>query len=240
LGPTSCSGFNCSPTPVAVTELSNVKAIAAGGNHALALLNNGTVMAWGGNSDGQLGDETSSGPSTCSGGVPCSPTPVAVTTPNGAPIGKVEAIAAGDAFSLALLPYTAGVSQVQAWGNNDFGQLGQGSISGPSKCGIDSCSTAPVRVSGLSGTEVGIAANGAAQQALALEQNGSVAAWGDNTFGEAGSACGTPFCPGPKLVPGIGNATAIAGSGGPQHGPQPGARVKRPGRRVGRLAARRR
>ncbi len=64
LGPSTCDGMPCSPTPVGITGLTNVTAIAAGGAHALALLNNGTVMAWGLNGDGQLGDGTSTGPST--------------------------------------------------------------------------------------------------------------------------------------------------------------------------------
>ena len=44
--------------PVAVSGLSEVTAIAASGDHSLALLRNGTVMAWGQNGNGQLGDGT--------------------------------------------------------------------------------------------------------------------------------------------------------------------------------------
>ena len=40
--------------------LSNIKAIAAGGGHSLALDNNGTVWAWGDNEYGQLGNGTNS------------------------------------------------------------------------------------------------------------------------------------------------------------------------------------
>jgi alpha-tubulin suppressor-like RCC1 family protein len=45
-----------SDVPVAVSGLSEVTAIAAGGNHSLALLRNGTVVAWGEGSWGQLGN----------------------------------------------------------------------------------------------------------------------------------------------------------------------------------------
>jgi len=54
----------CSRIPVPVTGLSGVTSVAAGGQrddfgaHSLALLSNGTVMAWGGNGSGQLGDGT--------------------------------------------------------------------------------------------------------------------------------------------------------------------------------------
>ena len=42
--------------PVPVNGLGEVTQVAAGGNHALALLRNGTVVAWGYNAFGQLGD----------------------------------------------------------------------------------------------------------------------------------------------------------------------------------------
>jgi alpha-tubulin suppressor-like RCC1 family protein len=215
-GPSTCDGMPCGRVPVAVTGLTNVTAIAAGGDHALALLSNGTVMAWGLNSDGQLGDGTSTGPSTsCLDQAPCDPTPAPVTTATGSPLGNVEAIAAGDAFSLALVRFTAGVAHVDAWGYNGEGQLGTGTTTGPLTCGAsDPCSPYPAPVSGLSGTETAIAASGNAAQALALESNGTVAAWGDNEFGQAGSACAT-LCPSPKLVPGVSGATAISTSGGP-------------------------
>src|SRR5580704_3915382 len=47
-----------SPTPVAVSGLSGVVAIARGSYHNLALLGDGTVRAWGFNAWGQLGDGT--------------------------------------------------------------------------------------------------------------------------------------------------------------------------------------
>lgn len=44
-----------STVPVAVKGLSGVTAIAAGGEHGLALLSDGTVMSWGSNLARQLG-----------------------------------------------------------------------------------------------------------------------------------------------------------------------------------------
>ena len=47
-----------SNVPVAVTGLTSVKAISAGGFPGLALLSGGTVRAWGYNHDGELGNGT--------------------------------------------------------------------------------------------------------------------------------------------------------------------------------------
>ena len=96
-----------SDVPVPVSGgLSGVTAVLAGGAHDLALLGTGTVMAWGYNAEGQLGDGTDTGPELCNG-EPCSKTPIAVGGLSG-----VTAISAGydiqgDDFSLALLAATA-------------------------------------------------------------------------------------------------------------------------------------
>lgn len=44
--------------PVQVKGLTDVKAISAGGTFSLALLHDGTVWAWGGNEQGELGDDS--------------------------------------------------------------------------------------------------------------------------------------------------------------------------------------
>jgi hypothetical protein len=78
--------------------LSGVSAVDAGEQHSLALLANGTVMAWGRNVRGQLGDGTSSGPQAC-GSDSCSTTPVVAST-HGATVG----ISAGREHNLAFGP----------------------------------------------------------------------------------------------------------------------------------------
>ena len=58
-GPEICQvGFVCSKTPVVVPGLSDAVAVAAGENFSLALLASGTVVAWGNDLYGQLGDGT--------------------------------------------------------------------------------------------------------------------------------------------------------------------------------------
>ena len=106
--------------PVPVSAITTATSVAAGFAHSLALLADGSVRAWGYNRFGQLGDGTSEGPSLCLvSGVqqPCSKTPVTVTGLSG-----VSAVSAGEQHSLAL--ETGGA--VAAWGNNEEGELGNG------------------------------------------------------------------------------------------------------------------
>jgi hypothetical protein len=108
-------------TPVQVTGLTNIRAIAAGEFHSLALKQDGTVWAWGYNYYGQLGDGTT-------------------TDRRNAfqiqGLTNITAIAVGDFHSLALKQD----GTVLAWGYNQFGQLGDGSTQNR---------LAPVPVSGL-------------------------------------------------------------------------------------------
>jgi len=198
-GPETCDGSPCSTTPVPVSGLSGVAAIATGSGHDCALLTDGTVACWGDNSAGELGAGTTTGPRTCFDGAPCSATPVAVPGLSG-----VIAIAAGGAQTCALLA----CGTVDCWGDNTFGELGDGTSTGPQRCGEElACSTAPVAVPGLSGVTA-LAAG--AEHTCALLSAGTVACWGDNTFGELGD--GSIF--GPQQCQG-GNPTGslIAGDG---------------------------
>jgi alpha-tubulin suppressor-like RCC1 family protein len=111
-GPETCpsAGYStvpCSRVPVPVTGLPGVVSISAGDDHNLALLEDGTVMAWGVNNDGQLGVNSTEE----------SDVPVPVSGLSG-----VVAVSAGGFHSLALLRNGA----VMAWGDNGNGQLGDG------------------------------------------------------------------------------------------------------------------
>lgn len=152
-------------TPVKVVGLSKVSAVAAGGNHSLALSNyTSAVYSWGANYAGQLGDNT----------ILNRQKPVQVTL-NGAPFGHVKQIAAGGSHSLALK--TDGT--VWAWGHNDFGQLGQGGT-------IIASSSQPVPVVGLASVKL-IAAGGAFSVAVVSgTPSDTVWVWGYNGFGQLG------------------------------------------------------
>jgi alpha-tubulin suppressor-like RCC1 family protein len=186
-GPEKCGETPCSKTPVAVQGLSGVTAVAGGGEFSLALLANGTVMAWGSNQLGQLGD----------GSTESSDVPVQVSN-----LSEVTAIAAGLHHALALLKN----GTVKVWGDNTDGALGDGTFTGPELCGETPCSKTPVAVPGLS--EVTAVAGGG-EFSLALLSTGKVTAWGDNAFGELGIT-GTENKDVPTNVFNLSEVTAIA------------------------------
>jgi len=147
-----------------------VKAVAPGGiasigGHTLALLDNGTVVAWGLNDRGQLGDGTTTN----------SYVPVPVTGLSG-----VTAIAANLSHSLALL----GDGTVRAWGNDEYGELGTGPA--PQKCAEVPCSTVPVEP----GLQRVTAISAGFRFSLALS-SGAVFAWGWNNLGQLGDGTTT-------------------------------------------------
>ena len=173
--------------PVEVQGLQGVTAVSAGEFHSLALLSSGNVMAWGGNNDGQLGD----------GSTANSDVPVEVGGLSGA-----TAISAGgcgrfaEGHSLALLSN----GTVMAWGDNEYGQLGDGSTAN---------SDVPVEVSGLK--EV-VAVSAGEFFSLALLKDGTVLAWGRNDLGQLGDG-GTQESDVPVVVQQLSGATAISAGG---------------------------
>ncbi len=148
-------------TPVDVSGLSSgVVAIAVGGRHSCALTATGGVMCWGSNTNGQLGNNNYNHPS---------PVPVNVV---GLSSGVV-AIAAGSAHTCAL----TAVGGVKCWGDNDFGQLGNDSISDEELI--------PVDVVGLPSGVNAIATG--ERHTCALTSTGGMMCWGDNFGGELGN-----------------------------------------------------
>jgi alpha-tubulin suppressor-like RCC1 family protein len=172
-----------SSVPVIVSELQFVTAVSAGGRHSLALLADGTVVAWGANGSGQLGDDSTTE----------SAVPVAVQGLSG-----VTAISAGSNHSLALLAN----GTVMAWGSNESGQLGIGS-------GSIEDSAVPVQVKGLSGVKA-IAAG--TNFSLALLSNGTMMAWGENETGQLGTG-GIVSMNSPVAVKNLTNVAAISAGG---------------------------
>jgi len=178
------NGTNLSSNvPVTVIELGGtVTAIAAGDYFTLALMTDGTVKAWGSNYYGQLGNGTYNN----------SNVPVTISDPG----GEVTAIAAGWTHSAALLAD----GSVKTWGENDYGQLGNGTYNG---------SSTPVSVSGLGATVTAIAAGDT--HTVALLGNGTVKAWGDNYYGQLGNGDDRNDSYLPVTVAGLsGTVTAVA------------------------------
>ena len=160
LGDGSIYGNKTSPVPVA-TNLTGVTAIAGGGNHTLALKNDGTVWAWGTSDYGEVGNTS-----------PSNTTPVLV---NG--VSNVIAISSGNYHSMALRDD----GTVWVWGANMSGQLGLGGA-------MDAkAHPTPTQVPGLTGVKQIAAGN---DFSLAVRDDGTVWAWGSNTFGQLGDNTG--------------------------------------------------
>ena len=147
------------PLRFSAGPLAEAVSVAAGGDHTCALQARGTVMCWGSNTFGQLGNNSSS------------------TGANGVPqlvqgIVDAVAIAAGTVHTCALL--AAGT--VRCWGGNHFRQLGDGTTQEK---------RTPVLVPGIGvGEAVGIVAGGGYTCILGVR--GTVRCWGANSQGQLG------------------------------------------------------
>jgi alpha-tubulin suppressor-like RCC1 family protein len=111
-------------TPAQVRNLTSVIAIAAADVHSLALKSDGTVWAWGGNSDGQLGLATSlqqnftqSNAAEVVAVAPPANSPLPAQT---AGLAGIIAVAAGGYQSFAV----SASGELLGWGSNGVGELG--------------------------------------------------------------------------------------------------------------------
>jgi alpha-tubulin suppressor-like RCC1 family protein len=167
--------YNNSSVPVSLSGLASIVGISAGASHTLAVDATGKVLAWGYNSNGQLGNAT----------IVINPAPVTVLINNTTPpasLTNITAVSAGGLHSLAL----DANGGVWAWGSNAYMQLGQGNNST-----VDSTYAVkvpdPTTGSQLNNV-VAIAAGGG--HSLALKNDGTVWAWGNNGYGQLGNNFG--------------------------------------------------
>ncbi len=147
------------------THFPRALSVAAGWNHTLALLDDGSVLAWGSNTRGQLG-------LGCAGLDSFRDRPVKVDGFDGLEVVK---LAAGHDFSLALCAN----GTVYAWGNNDTGQLGLGDTETRNQI------LTPTRIPALDGAGIVEVAAGFAHCA-AVSATGAVYLWGANEMGQLG------------------------------------------------------
>jgi alpha-tubulin suppressor-like RCC1 family protein len=154
-----------SSMPVEVTGLPQVVQIAIGGtliggNSSCALSAAGAVFCWGWNSAGQLGDGTTSD----------SDVPVAVT---GLSSG-VLAIANDGGTACAMLLS----GQVDCWGDNSVGELGDGSLGG--------IATTPLTVAGFTALGTSISSENSGS-VCGINLAATAQCWGWNTDGQLGN-----------------------------------------------------
>jgi alpha-tubulin suppressor-like RCC1 family protein len=170
-----------------------VAQVSVGGDHACARLTNGQAVCWGRNTDGRLGDGTTTDRLR----------PVVVLNGLGSgPLTGVTQLSAGVSHTCARL--TSG--RVACWGGNSHGQAGGGG---------GAVHTLPSLV--LSNSGVGALEDVAQVSAgrgftCARKDNGQVRCWGANDAGELGD--GTHIdrvLPQPVVGPlGIGRLTGVA------------------------------
>jgi len=172
-------------SPVAVSGLaSGASAIAAGWSHTCARTTGGGVKCWGWNYYGQLGDDTTTDRYT----------PVDVS---GLASG-VSAITAGYYHNCAR---TSG-GGIKCWGNNEYGQLGDGTIT---------TRLTPVNVSGMASGASAIDAG--ADHTCALTAGGGIKCWGNNFHGQLGDGTITEHHT-PVSVSGLASGASAIAAGG--------------------------
>ena len=181
-------------TPVQALLPAGITATAvSSGATSLALGSDGNVYAWGSNTWGALGIGTIA--------VGSSTTPMRVSLPTGV---TATAIASGYNTNLAV----GSDGNVYAWGNGQYGQLGNGTT--------DLEATTPVRVS-LPGGVTATAVSAGGEMSVALGSDGNIYSWGNNQDGELGDASSAgSLTPVQVLLPdgAAATATAVSEAGG--------------------------
>lgn len=146
-----------SPTPIRVRGLpSNITAVAAGGDHSMALTSDGNIWVWGNNTFGELGDGT--------------------TTQRRSP---VQVPGFTNAASIAVGYFHAAAIKrdgtLWTWGNNQFGELGDGTTTERHS---------PVQVASLGNTNSSVDAGD--YHTLVIRNDTTVWAFGFNNAAQLG------------------------------------------------------
>ena len=152
-----------SPVPTPWTDTPDITSIEAGGFHACALHEDGTITCAGANWYGNLGNGEY--------GTSISWTPTQV-------VGIDDAVDIAAGFSHGCAVHATG--EVSCWGSNDDGQLGNGTQ------GYTSGSPSPLKVSGI--TDAVSVDSSHSSLTCVLHATGEVSCWGGNYLAELGNS----------------------------------------------------
>ena len=150
--------------------LSNITEIASEGYSGMAIRNDGSVWVWGLDNVDQLGDEAGSDSFQAK-----------EVSVSGNPLSTIVSVAGGEDYGFAV----TGSGTVWAWGDESDGNLGNGVASGNTA----SPNTGPVQIlnstGGLLSGVISVSSRG--DHSLALLNDGTVWAWGQNSLGQLGN-----------------------------------------------------
>jgi alpha-tubulin suppressor-like RCC1 family protein len=176
LGQLGNGSLSNSLSPVSVSGLTDVGALAAGDDFSCALkkagLDQGKIFCWGSNIKGQLG----------TGDYSVRSSPNLVSN-----LGSIASISAGNNHVCAVKNDGVGY----CWGDNTFGQIGDGYT-------LSSGNLEPTLVSGLGNDARMLVAGG--NHACVLKPGGEIMCYGQNTYFQLG-ASGSILKPSLKAFP---------------------------------------
>ncbi len=141
-------------------------AISSGNSHSCAILDDASVSCWGDNGYGQLGDGTNTTRNT--------PTQTATLGTGRTAV----ALSSGSAHTCAILDD----GSVSCWGENQYGQLGDGTTTGRNT---------PTQTSSLGTGRTAVALSSGGWHTCAILNDGYVSCWGSNGNGRLGDGTDT-------------------------------------------------
>lgn len=186
---TGSSSSSLTPVQVLGTDFTK---FACGQSHSLAIKADGSLWAWGKNTNGQLGIGNTDN--------------LIHSTPAQIGLGaKWVSVSCGDGYSMAIQAN----GTLWAWGDNSFGQLGNGTIGSTPE-------TLPVQVGSLDNwVDVECGAN----FTLVIKADGTLWSWGNNNSGQLGLGSTASEFTTPQQVTAVStnNWISLAVAGGGAH-----------------------